>query len=353
MKLLITGGCGFIGSNFIRYILKKYPEYKIMNLDKLTYAGNLENLKDIENNKNYEFVKGDICDERIVNKLAKETEVVVNFAAESHVDRSILSAGSFIKTDVYGTYVLLEAAKKFKHKKYVQISTDEVYGSIEKGSFTEESPLRPNSPYAASKSAADMLVKSYFVTYKLPVVIVRSSNNFGPYQYPEKITPLFITNALENKPLPLYGDGKNVRDWLYVLDNCRAIDLVLHKGRIGEIYNVASGNERTNLELTKKIIKILKAITQQPNNTITQLVTFVKDRPGHDRRYSLDSTKIKKELDWSPKYNFEEALKDTVKWYKMNPAWWKKIKEKQKEYQEFYKKQYRFNSKFKVKNAKI
>lgn len=342
MNLLVTGGAGFIGSNFIRYILTKFSDYEVTNLDKLTYAGNLENLEDVEKEygKRYTFVKGDICDEKIVNKLAKNVDCIINFAAESHVDRSILSAGSFIKTDVYGTYILLESARKYKHKKYIQISTDEVYGSIEKGAFTEESSLKPNSPYAASKSAADMLARSYFVTYNLPVVIVRSSNNFGPYQYPEKIIPLFVTNALENKPLPLYGDGKNIRDWLYVLDNCEAINLVLDEGKPGEIYNVAGGNELNNLELTTKIIEILSSLTQKHKNAITQLVTFVKDRPGHDRRYSLDSTKIKKELNWLPKYNFEQALKDTVTWYKMNPNWWKKIKEKQKEYQEFYKKQY-------------
>lgn len=351
MKILVTGGAGFIGSNFIRYTLNKYPNYKIINLDKLTYAGNLENLEDVkkEYGKRYTFVKGDICDEKIVNELCADFGIncIVNFAAETHVDRSILSAGSFIKTDVYGTYILLESARKYKHKKYIQISTDEVYGSIEKGSFTEESSLKPNSPYAASKSAADMLARSYFVTYNLPVVIVRSSNNFGPYQYPEKIIPLFVTNALENKPLPIYGDGKNVRDWLYVLDNCEAINLVLDEGKPGEIYNVAGGNELNNLELTTKIIEILsqpRPCTQERGLRarvgLSRLVTFVPDRPGHDRRYSLDSTKIKKELNWLPKYNFEQALKDTVTWYKMNPNWWKKIKEKQKEYQEFYKKQY-------------
>jgi len=686
MRILVTGGAGFIGSNFIRYILNKYLDYKIVNLDKLTYAGNLENLKDIEKNKNYQFVKGDICDEKIVNKLAKNADCIVNFAAESvsnntylsvwcmgkikivtleelfnklskdkrnkiikqgkvevinlnntnykalsykggigywmpinqisrhrykgkliklsqkwgeievtpnhsiydsdfnlttptgnpellglrninhiskknkylnfhgeqlfallrifaayitegwtsfnkkngsyhfgisnkdrkwilklkcdlellgfnpsitktkdglfqlivsnkslfnfvrkeagfgshnkcipsfvfqlkpefqekffktmvfgngeiiknksyntlrytttsqklavgfsllltllkynysvstderfgaytfriggdftisllskkykeinynnyvydisvatlenfacgvgnivvhntHVDRSILGPESFIKTDVYGTYVLLEVTKetiasKFKIKKYVQISTDEVYGSIEDGSFSEESPLKSNSPYAASKASADLLVLSYFTTYHLPVVIVRSSNNFGPYQHPEKIIPLFITNALENKPLPLYGNGKNVRDWLYVLDNCRAIDLILHQGKEGEIYNVGGGNELTNFELTNEIIKILSDEDRLITQSLNRLITFISDRPGHDRRYSLDCTKIKKELNWRPIYSFEKALKDTVKWYKTNPAWWKKIKEKQKEYQEFYKKQY-------------
>lgn len=340
MNLLITGGAGFIGSNFIRYILNKYPDYKIINLDKLTYAGNLDNLKDVVRQfggKRYTFVKGDIGNEKIVNKLSSplgggRIDCIVNFAAETHVDRSILKAGSFIKTDVYGTYTLLEAAKKYKQKKYIQISTDEVYGSIENGSFNENSQLRPNSPYAASKAAADLLCRSYFVTYKLPVVISRSSNNFGPYQYPEKIIPLFVTNALENIPLPLYGDGKNVRDWLYVLDNCRAIDLILHQGKEGEIYNIGGRNELTNIFLTEKILGIL----HKPKN----LIKSVPDRPGHDRRYSLDCRKIKKELNWQPIYSFEKAIKETVLWYKKNYSWWLRIKKKQKEYLKFYKKQY-------------
>ncbi len=332
LKILVTGGAGFIGSNFIRYILKKYPEYKIINLDKLTYAGNLENLKDIEKNKNYKFVKGDICDKKIINKLAKEADCIINFAAETHVDRSILEPDSFIKTDVLGTHTLLETVKNFGIKKYIQISTDEVYGSIEKGSFTEESPLKPNSPYSASKASADMLCRAYFVTYKTPVIITRSSNNFGPYQYPEKIIPLFITNALENKPLPVYGDGLNVRDWLYVIDNCRAIDLVLHKGELGGIYNIGGGCEIPNIELTKMILKILG----KPES----LIKFVQDRAGHDRRYSLDCSKIKK-LGWKPEYNFESALKETVEWYTKNRKWWEKIKNKQKEFQRFYKKYYK------------
>jgi dTDP-glucose 4,6-dehydratase len=257
MRILVTGGAGFIGSNFIRYILNKYPDYKITNLDKLTYCGNLENLKDIENSPNYKFVKGDICDKKIVDKLAKDIDIIVNFAAQTHVDKSIVDASEFIHTNVYGVYVLLEVAKKYNVNRFIHISSDEVYGSIEEGSFTEESPLRPNSPYAASKAAADHLVRSYFVTYKLPVLIIRSSNNFGQFQYPEKVIPLFITNALENKELPLYGDGLNIRDWLYVLDNCQAIDFILHKGEIGQIYNVAAGNEKTNLELTKLILKIM------------------------------------------------------------------------------------------------
>jgi len=317
MNILITGGDGFIGSNFIRHILNKYPEYKIFNLDKLTYCGNPENLKDVEKNPNYRFVKGDICDGEIVNKLAKNVDIIVNFAAETHVDRSIVDASEFVQTNVYGTYVLLEAAKKYEIFRYIQISTDEVYGSIERCSFKEEDALHPNSPYAASKAAADHLVLSYFATYKLPVIIVRSSNNFGQYQFPEKVIPLFITNALEDKKLPLYGDGLNVRDWLYVLDNCRAIDLILHKGQVGSIYNVAAGNEKTNLELTKVILKIMG----KPEG----LIEYVKDRPGHDRRYSLDWTKIKA-LGWQPQYQFAEALRQTIKWYQDNKQWWQVLK---------------------------
>ncbi|MFH1338465.1 MAG: dTDP-glucose 4,6-dehydratase [Candidatus Omnitrophota bacterium] len=317
MKLLITGGLGFIGSNFIRYLISKYRNYKIINLDLQTYAGNLENLMDIQNNPNYKFIKGDICDERVVDKLAKGADAIVNFAAQTHVDRSIVDASEFIQTNVYGTYVLLEAAKKYKISRIVQISTDEVYGSKESGSFKEDDALHPNSPYAASKAAADHLARSYFVTYKLPVIIIRSSNNFGQFQYPEKVIPLFITNALENKKLPLYGDGLNVRDWLYVPDNCRAIDSILHKGEIGQIYNVAAGNEKANLELTKLILKII--------GKSESFIEYVKDRPGHDRRYSLDWSKIKN-LGWQPQYQFQEALKETIRWYQDNQQWWRKLK---------------------------
>ena len=320
MRLLVTGGAGFIGSNFIRYIIKKYPDYKIINLDKLTYAGNLDNLKDIENNSNYTFVKGDICDRRIVNELSKDVNAIVNFAAQSHVDRSIIDASDFIRTNIDGTYNLLEATKRYNISRFVQASTDEVYGSIEEGSFKETSPLSPNSPYAASKAAADMLVHSYRVTFNLPVIVARSSNNFGPYQYPEKIIPLFITNALEDKPLPLYGDGMNVRDWLYVIDNCEGIDLILHRGREGEIYNIGGGNELRNIDLTRMVLKILG----KPES----LIQPVKDRPGHDRRYSLDSSKIERELGWTPNFNFERALEETVEWYVDNHWWWKKLKDK-------------------------
>jgi len=322
MRLLVTGGAGFIGSNFIRHIIKKYPQNEIINLDKLTYAGNLDNLKDIENNSNYTFVKGDICDRKIVNELSKDVEAIVNFAAQSHVDRSIIDASDFIRTNIDGTYNLLEAAKRYSISRFVQISTDEVYGSIGKGSFKETDSLSPSSPYAASKAAADMQVYSYWVTFNLPVIVVRSCNNFGSYQYPEKIISLFITNALENKHLPLYGDGMNVRDWLYVLDNCEAIDLVLHKGKKGEIYNIGGGNELKNIDLTKMVLNILG----KPES----LIQPVKDRPGHDRRYSLDCSKIRRELGWTPRFDFERALKETVKWYRDNQWWWKKLKDKEK-----------------------
>lgn len=315
-KLLITGGAGFIGSNFIRHILNKYDDYHIVNLDKLTYAGNLDNLKDISKNKRYKFVKGDIADAKVVEKIAKGCEVIVNFAAETHVDRSIHGAAEFVKTNVFGTHTLLEAARKLKTGLYIQISTDEVFGSISDGSFKEDDPLRPNSPYSASKAGADLLVRSYFVTYKLPVIITRSSNNFGPYQYPEKVIPLFITNLLRNKKVPLYADGMNVRDWLYVIDNCEAIDLIMHKGRAGEIYNIGGTTEITNLELTYNILEMLGKDKRS--------IEYVKDRPGHDKRYSLDITKIKG-LGWHPRHDFKEALEATIEWYRANKSWWTKI----------------------------
>jgi len=318
MRLLVTGGAGFIGSNFIRYIIKKYHQYKVINLDKLTYAGNLDNLRDVENNPNYTFVKGDICDKVIVDELSTDVEAIVNFAAESHVDRSIVDASDFMRTNVHGTYVLLEAAKKYKIRRFIQASTDECYGSIAEGSSKETDALNPSSPYAASKAAADMLVHSYWVTYNLPVNIARSSNNFGPYQYPEKIISLFITNGLEDKPVPLYGDGMNVRDWLYVIDNCRGIDLILHNGKEGEIYNIGGGNELRNIDLTKTVLKLLG----KPES----LIQPVKDRPGHDRRYSLDCSKIVRQLGWAPTFEFEKALQETVKWYVDNQWWWRKLK---------------------------
>ncbi len=318
MNLLVTGGAGFIGSNFVRYILNKYPEWKIVNLDKLTYAGNLENLRDIEDNVNYSFVKGDICDKRIVEDLVKDVDVVINFAAETHVDRSVIDAGTFIRTDVFGTYRLLEASRKFDIERYIQISTDEVYGSIEEGSFKETDRLNPGNPYSASKAGADALVCSFFKTYGLSVIITRSSNNFGPYQYPEKVIPLFITNALRDRKLPLYGDGLHQRDWLYVIDNCEAVDFILQNGKDGEVYNVGGGNEKTNIEVTEMILKIL----EKPES----LIESVADRLGHDRRYSLDCSKIGK-LGWKPNFNFEDVLGVTVNWYVGNEWWWKPLVE--------------------------
>lgn len=326
---LITGGAGFIGSNFIRYLFKKYDDIKIINLDKLTYAGNPDNLKDVDTHPGYRFVKGDICDEKIVEPLVKEADVVINFAAESHVDRSIGKPDDFIRTDVFGTFVLLEAARKFSIEKFIQISTDEVYGSTLGESFRETSPLMPSSPYSASKAGADRLAFSYFVTYDMPVLITRCSNNFGPYQYPEKLIPLFVTNALENKNLPIYGDGKNVRDWIYVADHCSAIDVVLRKGSDGEVYNIGAGNEKNNLEITRFILDKLG----KPDD----LMTYVQDRLGHDRRYSLNWDKIK-QLGWQPQHSFADAMNRTIDWYQNNRWWWEKIKSG--EYLEYYKKQY-------------
>jgi len=331
MNLLITGGAGFIGSNFIRYILSRYPDYRIINLDKLTYAGNLENLRDIEDDDRYGFVKGDICDEKIVDRLvSRRPDAIINFAAESHVDRSIMGAQDFIKTDVLGTQVLLEAAKKYSIDKFIQISTDEVYGAIRAGSFTENSPLKPNSPYSASKTAGDLMVRAYHRTYGLPVLVTRSSNNFGPYQYPEKLIPLFVTNLLENKKVPVYGDGQQVRDWIYVIDNCSGIDTVLHYGKIGEVYNIGGGNERANLEVIEMMLDQL--------NKNKSYLEYVKDRPGHDRRYSVNSDKLK-DLGWRPRYDFQEAMMKTVQWYKDNPNWWQSLKSGQ--YLEHYRKQYK------------
>lgn len=312
MKIIITGGLGFIGSNFIRYVIGKY-NYDIINIDKITYCGNLKNLKDIEKNPHYKFVKGDICDKKIVEGIVSRCDIIINFAAESHVDRSINNPDDFIRTNIFGTYTLLEAAKKYSIKRYIQISTDETYGSIEKGYFKETDALNPSSTYSASKASADLLAMSYFTTYNLPILITRSANNFGPNQYPEKVIPLFITNAMQDKKLPIYGDGLNIRDWIYVEDNCRAIDLVLHKGKIGEIYNIGANNEKTNMELTKIILDKM--------GKPTGLIEYVKDRLGHDRRYAVDCTKIKK-LGFKTKYEFIIALKKTVEWYKNNKSWW-------------------------------
>ena len=317
MKILVTGACGFIGSNFVRHVLEKYPTYHVLNLDKLTYAGNLNNLKDIQENSRYKFVKGDICDRELVEKLiSDDIDFVVNFAAESHVDRAIRDASSFVQTNVYGTYVLLEASRKYNVKKYLQISTDEVYGSVEKGSFRETDLLQPNNPYSASKASADMMVRSYNRTYGLFTLITRSSNNFGPFQYPEKLIPSFIIHLLKTEKVPLYGDGLNVRDWLFVLDNCEAIDLVLHKGISGQIYNIGAKNEKTNLEMAKIILREM--------GKSDDFITFVEDRLGHDRRYSLNESKVRK-LGWTPKNEFHSALTKTISWYKENEWWWKPL----------------------------
>lgn len=319
MKLLVTGGYGFIGSNFIRYMLDKYPDYEIVNLDKLTYAGNKANLADIENDRRYEFVQGDICDADMVSDKIARVDAVLNFAAESHVDRSILAPDEFVQTNVAGVNTLLMAALNSKQQRFIQISTDEVYGSRVEGSFGETDMLEPSSPYSAAKAGGDLIAHSFFVTYGMPVIITRSSNNFGPYQFPEKLIPLFVTNLLESRKVPLYGDGKNVRDWLYVLDNCEAIDLVLQQGQPGEIYNIGAGNEHDNTEITNIILKTL--------DYGEEMIDHVPDRMGHDRRYSIDCAKIRS-LGWSPKHEFSEALVRTISWYQQNEAWWKSLKEK-------------------------
>jgi dTDP-glucose 4,6-dehydratase len=319
MKILVTGGAGFIGANFLYHILQAHPDWDVTNLDKVTYAGNLENLQGIEKEPRYHFVKGDIADREVVDSLlGQKFDVVVNFAAESHVDRSILDAAPFIDTNIRGTQVLLEGARKHGVGKYLQVSTDEVYGSTEQGSFTERSPLDPSSPYSASKASADLLCLAYHKTHHTPVVITRCTNNYGPYQFPEKLIPLVITNALENKPIPVYGDGLNVRDWIYVLDHCRALDTVVQHGKVGEVYNVAGNSEKTNLELIKAILCQLK----KPES----LITFVADRPGHDRRYAIDSARIERELGWKPAASFSDALAATVDWHLKNAAWWRRIK---------------------------
>jgi dTDP-glucose 4,6-dehydratase len=304
MRMLITGGAGFIGSNFV-HCLAENRDYELLVLDKLTYAGSLKNIQEVRNK--IEFIHGDIADQETVSRVMRDCDMVVNFAAETHVDRSIEDPGIFVKTDVIGTYNLLENVRKYDVERYLQISTDEVYGSIESGSFTEKSNLDPSSPYSASKAGGDLLVGAYWKTYGTPIIITRSSNNFGPRQYPEKLIPLFILNALHDNPLPVYGDGKNVRDWIYVMDNCKGIEVALLKGKLGELYNIGGGNERNNLEITRLILELL--------NKPESLITFVKDRLGHDRRYSLDSSKIMK-LGWKPEITFEEAMKETINWYK-------------------------------------
>ena len=318
MRLLVTGGAGFIGSNFIRHMLGKYPEYEIINLDKLTYAGNLANLRDVENDPRYDFVQGDICDVELVDGLARRVDGIINFAAESHVDRSIEDPQSFVVTDVLGTQNILEAVKKHGVERFLHISTDEVYGSIPPGrSSVETDPIEPNSPYSASKAGGDMICRAYFHTYGTPVVVTRSSNNFGPYQYPEKLIPRLTTNAIDGKPLPVYGDGLNVRDWIYVMDNCEGLDTVFHKGETGEVYNIGGGNEVANIDIVRQIVA--------GTGVSDDLITYVEDRLGHDRRYSLDSSKARA-LGWTPRRDFAAALTETIDWYKDNEAWWRGLR---------------------------
>jgi dTDP-glucose 4,6-dehydratase len=330
-NILVTGGAGFIGSNFVRYMLRKYPEYKIVVYDKLTYAGNQNNLLEVHDDPRYKFERGDIADKHTLEQVIRQHEIdtIVNFAAESHVDRSILEPDAFIHTDVVGTYVLLEAARAFKLERFHQVSTDEVYGSIPVGFFKEGDPMEPNSPYAASKAGGELMVRAYHETYGLNTVVTRGSNTFGPYQYPEKVAPLFITNAIDNEPLPLYGDGMQVRDWLYVEDHCAGIDLVLHKGPPGEVYNLGGSNERYNIDVTRLILKLLG----KPES----LIKPVADRPGHDRRYALDCAKLKA-LGWTPSRDFETAMAETVSWYAKNEWWWRPIKSG--EFKAYYAKQY-------------
>lgn len=346
-NILISGGCGFIGCNFIKFMLQKY-DYQIINIDLLTYAGNPENLKELEGNARYAFIQGDICDAILVGRVFSEYEIdtVINFAAESHVDRSIEDPRIFLKTNVFGTQVLLDTAKKFwklypqdKHSKeykqgikYIQISTDEVYGTLgEEGLFTETTPLSPNSPYSASKAGADLMVRAYYETFALPVNITRCSNNYGPYQFPEKLIPLTINNCMNGKEIPVYGDGLQVRDWLHVKDHCRAIDMVLHHGKVGEIYNIGGKNERKNIEIIKLIIRSL--------NCEEKMIKYIKDRPGHDRRYAIDNAKIMKELNWVPQYNFEQGIEETIRWYLENKDWMKNVMGG--EYRQYYNSMYR------------
>lgn len=331
MRVLITGGAGFMGSNFVHYILKKYPDYEVINLDKLTYAGNLENLKDIEGNPNYKFIKGDIADPKIVSDLVSKVDVVVNYAAETHVDRSILEPRAFAETDVLGTLTILNAIREQGNKtKLIQISTDEVFGSIEEGKFTEESPFEPNSPYAASKAGGDLMCRAFYVTYGTPVIVTHSCNFYGPYHYPEKLIPLAITNLLEGKKVPVYGDGMQVREWIYTEDHCSAVDAILHRGKEGEIYNIGTEDERHNLDTIKLILSNL--------GMDESYIEYVKDRPGHDRRYSLDTSKLKNELGWKSEVTFEEGIVKTIEWFKNNENWWKMIKSG--EYLTYYKEQY-------------
>ncbi len=329
--LIVTGGAGFIGSNFVRYLLGKYPDYRVIVLDALTYAGNLDNLADVWNNPNFTFVKGDINDAPLVENLAQNADAIVNFAAESHNDRAILDPEGAVKANFHGVCVLLEAACKFKHTRFHQVSTDEVYGTTD-GIFKEGDPLEPNQPYSAAKAGGELMVRAYHQTFGLPTIVTRGSNTFGPYHYPEKIIPLFITNLIDDKPVPVYGDGMQVRDWMYVLDHCKGIDIALHHGTPGEVYNVGGENDRPNMEIVRLLLRYL----DKPES----LIHYVKDRPGHDRRYSLDCAKMAG-LGYVPEANrFEERLQETVAWYRANEPWWRAIKEKQSEYQQFMRQWY-------------
>jgi dTDP-glucose 4,6-dehydratase len=332
VDVLVTGGAGFIGSNFVRYALNTRPDWRVTTLDKLTYAGRRENLHDVMTHPRHQFVHGDICDAAVSGPLVERSHVVVHFAAETHVDRSIAAAGEFIRTDVEGTFVLLEAARRAPGlRRFIQISTDEVYGSVTAGASRETDELKPRNPYSASKAGADRLAFSYWATYQIPVVITRSSNNYGPYQFPEKLIPLFATNAIDDIPVPLYGDGQNVRDWLHVLDHCRAIDLLVDKGSNGEVYNIGGGNEVTNIDLTHRILDALG----KPRS----LIRPVADRPGHDRRYCLDTTKLRS-IGWSPQIGFAPGLRDTLEWYRVNQWWWRPIKEHDSDFKSYYQAQY-------------
>jgi dTDP-glucose 4,6-dehydratase len=331
-EVLVTGGAGFIGSNFVRYALAAHPDWHVTNLDKLTYAGRIETIADLMDHPRHRFVRGDIADATVAGPLVEQSHLVVHFAAETHVDRSIQSASDFLTTDVIGTFVLLEAARRATHlKRFVQISTDEVYGSVPSGFSTETDELKPRNPYSASKAGADRLAYSYFATYGVPVIITRASNNYGPYQFPEKVIPLFVTNAIDGRQLPLYGDGLNVRDWLHVDDHCRALDLLIDRGADGEVYNVGGGNEVRNVDLTHRILEL----TERP----ASLIQPVRDRPGHDRRYALDTSKARG-LGWSPKVDFADGLARTVEWYRSNEGWWRPIKEQDAAYREYYAAQY-------------
>jgi len=340
MKLLITGGAGFIGSNFVHHILKTYPDYEIVNLDALTYAGNLENLKTLEGNPKHTFVKGDICDRELVEKLAEKADIIVHFAAESHVDRSILDAEAFVRTNVIGTHVLLEAARK-RNLRFHHVSTDEVFGSLDadEAPFNENTPYDPRSPYSASKAASDHLVRAYFHTHGLPITISNCSNNYGPFHFPEKLIPLIITNLMEGKKIPIYGDGMQVRDWLHVEDHCRAIDCIIHDGKIGETYCVGGDGEKANLEIVNTIIDIMeRTVPRGDAVSLRGMIEYVEDRKGHDRRYAIDFSKIKNELGWEPEVKFEDGIADTIKWFQENEQWWKNVKSG--DYQKYYETQY-------------